>query len=146
MPASSADAEFLAQIAPASLRQIELGRLASGKASNGEVQAYGQTMFGDQQRLWTELKATASTKGLAYPDALDEPSRTAVEELGQASGPDFDQRYLRQMVMEHQRMISLLDRYAAQGKDRGLQAWIARALPTFRRHLAMAETLLRSRS
>lgn len=142
----AAEADFVAQAAKSGQLAVELGRVAMRKSADALVQNYGKSMATEHQAAGDRLKKVADARGYAVPTLLDEQGQLLVEDLQKATGKDFDHRYVRQMVAEHRRVIGEFEKYAAEGQDSELKAWVTETLPVLKTHLAKAEEIQRSMS
>src|ERR1051326_6076917 len=68
---ASADETFVTKAAQGGLAEVKLGTLATQKASNADVKAFGQQMVDDHSKANDELKQLASTKGITLPTDID---------------------------------------------------------------------------
>ena len=130
----SADVEFVRKAAEGAMKEVELGKLASEKASNFEVRAFGKQMVADHSKSKAELMALAS---LPPPSAPAKPE----EDLAGLSGSAFDRAYMARMVADHQATVELFETEARDGKDDALRTWAADKLPTIRGHLEKAQLI-----
>ncbi len=69
---SSADKTFVMKAAQGGMLEVQLGQLASDKASSQDVKDFGAKMVTDHGKAGDELKSIATTKGLTLPDKLDD--------------------------------------------------------------------------
>jgi len=67
---SSADNAFVAKAAQGGMAEVELGNLATQKASDQKVKDFGQRMVDDHTKANDELKALATSKGTALPASI----------------------------------------------------------------------------
>src|SRR6476469_9731521 len=67
----SADQTFVTKAAQGGLAQVQLGTLATQKAANADVKAFGQQMVDDHSKANDELKQLASSKGITLPTDVD---------------------------------------------------------------------------
>ncbi len=67
---SSADREFVRKAAEGGLAEVELGQLATEKASSQDVKQFGQRMVSDHSQANTQLKEIAAQKGVTLPMSL----------------------------------------------------------------------------
>ncbi|MGH2414845.1 MAG: DUF4142 domain-containing protein, partial [Microcystaceae cyanobacterium] len=58
--------------------------------------------------------------------------------LSKLSGATFDRELMNQMVIDHQKTVSLFEQEAQQGQDPDLKAWAAQTLPILKDHLRLA--------
>ena len=86
----SRDAKFMKHVARDGMAEVELGRLASQRASSGTVKQFAQQMITDHSRANDELMQLAEQKGVEVPTALDRKHKKAYDRLAKLSGPDFD--------------------------------------------------------
>jgi len=132
---TAADRSFLADAAKGNQMEIDLGKLAQQQASSRDVKSFAATMVRDHTRLGATMKAK-------FGDAVDAASSPTPPELTGKSGHDFDKAYMDLMVSDHEKDIAKFEQ-AASGADHGASVHKAAkdALPTLRRHGAMAKTV-----
>src|SRR3954469_24344004 len=65
------DKKFIRQAAEGGMAEVELGRLATEKASSEDVKKFGERMVNDQSKANDELKQIASSKGVDLPNDLN---------------------------------------------------------------------------
>jgi len=121
------------------MAEVELGRLATEKASNDQVKQFGQRMVADHGKASTELKALAQQKGITLPADLDSKHKQTVDKLSKLSGAAFDQAYMEEMRKDHKKDVSEFKQQAMSGSDPDVKAWAASTLPTLQEHMQMAE-------
>jgi predicted outer membrane protein len=68
---AGADRKFVLEAARGNMTEVELGKLASERASSDAVKQFGQRMATDHGKAYDELKDLAQQKGLALPADLD---------------------------------------------------------------------------
>jgi putative membrane protein len=141
--ASAADERFMMDVARGSLAEVELGKLASEKASDPKVKEFGQRMQQDHTKASDELKALAQGKNITLPADLDAKHKATHDRLAKMSGQAFDRAYAREMVTGHQRMLTMFRRESQTGKDPEVKAWAAKMVPSVQEHLTMAQGLNR---
>jgi len=138
---SMADKTFIKKAAQGGLAEVELGKLATEKASNEEVKKFGQRMVDDHTKANDQLKDVAAQKHIdlpTEPTAKDKATKARLEKL---SGERFDLAYMRDMVMDHKTDVSEFARESQSAKDPALKNFARRTLPTLRQHLKEAEKL-----
>jgi putative membrane protein len=139
------------------MAEVKLGELASQKARNADVKAFGRMMVQDHTKAGEELKQLASQHNIQAPAALDDEHRDKIDRLSKLQGAEFDREYMTQMVDDHENTIEALeDRLEKQGTDENptytakqndnrvdaaLNAWAAKTAPTVRKHLERARQL-----
>lgn len=139
------------------MTEVKLGELASQKAQNADVKAFGRMMVQDHTKAGEELKQVATQHNIPAPTELDDDHRDKVERLSKLQGAEFDREYMNQMVDDHQNTLEALeDRLDKEGTDENptytpkkndnrvdmqLNQWAAKAVPTVQKHLARAKQL-----
>lgn len=130
---------FMHQAAIGGLAEVELGRLASEKASSDEVKQFGQRMVTDHSKANTELQTLAQKKGVTLPTELDAKHKKTVEKLSKLSGAAFDRAYMDEMRKDHKKDVSAFKQQSTSGSDPEVKSWAAATLPTLQEHMQMAE-------
>jgi len=141
----------------ANMAEVKLGELASQKATNADVKAFGRMMVQDHTKAGDQLKQIASAQNIQPPTDLDDKHRDLQEKLSKAQGADFDREYMDAMVDGHQDVLNKLeDRVDKSGDDKApsyapkktddqfetkLNQWAADSAPVVNKHLERAKQL-----
>jgi putative membrane protein len=164
--AARSDAQaFVNDMTIAGLAEVQLGKMATERAANPDVKAFGQMMVDDHTKAGNELKQVASQLKLQQPAQLDQKHKQLADKLSQLQGADFDREYMNAMVQGHQEVLGKLRARAdikvpapgaaagqhAAGEhpagagspavghgEQALTQWAAKALPTVQKHLDRA--------
>jgi putative membrane protein len=149
VPASQAeidsqDQQFAIQAAQGGMAEVELGRLAAQKAASPVIQNYGQQMVQEHTQVNNQLKQLAAKKGIKLPTDVDPQKESTKARLSKLSGADFDREYINQMVVDHQKTVSLFEQQAKNGQDPELKAWATQTLPNLQAHLRQAVSTQRN--
>jgi putative membrane protein len=159
-PALTDARTFITQMAIAGMAEVQLGKLATERAENAEVKAFGQMMAKDHTQANAELAQVAKQMNVQVPTQLDQKHRDLIDRLSKLRGAAFDREYMSAMVPGHEEVAAKL---RAQGgtqtqstsprqgtrsvgtsgsqSDQALAQWAAKALPTVEQHLARAKEL-----
>ena len=137
----SADKKFVTEAAEGNLAEVELGKLASEKASNDAVKQFGQRMVNDHGKATEELAKLAQDKGVSTPSGLDSKHQKLRDRLAKLSGAEFDRAYVDEMVKDHRKDVKEFQREADKGKDADVKAWAAKTLPTLQDHLKQIQDI-----
>jgi putative membrane protein len=137
-PARAADEAWVMKVAKGGMAEVELGKLASEKASNDAVKQFGQRMVTDHSKANDELKALADSKKITLPAEIAPEDKALRDRLMKLSGPAFDRAYMRAMVSDHVKDVGEFRRESKAGKDADVKAWAGKTLPTLEEHLKMA--------
>ncbi|RNI28651.1 DUF4142 domain-containing protein [Rufibacter latericius] len=132
---------FVAEAASGGLFEVELGRLASSKATDPRVKQLGQLMMDHHTQTNTQLKQIADLKNLMVPTTLGEDHQEAYNTVMSSSGAAFDKAYVEALVKDHKEAIEQYEEMSEGGKDMELKAFAGKSLPTLRAHLEQVEQL-----
>lgn len=135
------DKTFVKKAAEGGLAEVELGQLATQKASSEEVKKFGQRMVDDHTKANDQLKQVAAQEHInlpTEPSAKDKATKARLEKL---SGEQFDRAYMRDMLKDHRTDVSEFAHEARMGKDPAVKSFAESTLPTLREHLKEAEKL-----
>ena len=135
------DKKFVREAAEGGLAEVELGKLATEKASSEEVKKFGQRMVDDHSKANEELKQVASSKGLNLPEDLSPKDKMLKERLAKLSGSAFDKAYMNNMVKDHKKDVADFSREGSSGADPDVKQFAAKTLPTLKDHLREAERI-----
>ena len=136
---AAADKAFVMEAAQGGMAEVELGRLATEKASNADVKQFGQRMVDDHGKANDELKGLAAQKKVTLSTELDAKHKETRDRLSKLSGDAFDKAYMADMVADHNKDVAAFARVSKTAKDADLKAWAGKALPTLQEHQQMAK-------
>jgi putative membrane protein len=106
---SSADKDFVNDLAIAGTAEVELGRMAAERGANPEVKKFGNMMVDDHTAAGDKLKTIATQHNIAWPTALDDKHRDLRDKLAKLSGAEFDREYMSAMVDGHETVAGKLE-------------------------------------
>lgn len=132
------DRNFIEKAAEGGKEEVELGRLAQGKASNDAVKQFAQRMVEDHGNANKELMQLAANKGVKLDDKAPKKN-SMMNRLSKLQGADFDREYVKEMVKDHKKDVAEFRRMHSGAVDPNLKAWIDKTLPTLEDHLKMIE-------
>jgi putative membrane protein len=137
-PLLAADETFVTKAAQGGMAEVELGKLATEKASTDAVKQFGQRMVDDHSKANDELKTLAQSKNITLPTDIGAKHKAVHDRLMKLSGAAFDQAYMKAMVSDHVEDVNEFKTESKSGKDAAVKAWAAKTLPTLEEHLKMA--------
>ena len=135
---SDADRAFIRKAAQGGAAEVELGTLASQRASRPVIKDFGARMVKDHSAANAELATLARTKGVDVPTTLDLGHQAVRDRLMALRGPEFDRAYMQEMVKDHAETVADFERASQTASDPDVRSWAASELPTLREHLALA--------
>jgi putative membrane protein len=140
---SEADTRFALAAAEGGMLEVELGRLASTKTANVEVQEFASRMVTDHSRGNAELTEIASGRSLMLPtqEQVKAKHQELIAKLEKLEGAAFDREYMAAMVKDHDKDVALFEKQAKNGRDVALAEFARKTLPTLREHQKMAKQI-----
>ena len=133
------DSSFITKAAQGGMAEVELGKLATERASNSAVKDFGQRMVTDHTKANEQLKTVAANKGVNLPEGLDAKDQATLNRLSKLNGAAFDRAYIDDMVKDHKADVAEFQKEADRGDDADIKAFASKTLPTLQDHLRMAE-------
>jgi putative membrane protein len=123
------------------MAEVELGKLATEKASNDDVKKFGQRMVDDHSKANDQLKQLASQKGVTVPSDLEAKDKALKDRLSKLSGTEFDRAYMKNMVRDHNKDVAEFRKESKSAKDNDLKNFASQTLPTLEDHLKQAKSI-----
>jgi putative membrane protein len=134
--------DFWTKAAQGGIAEVELSRVADGKAQNAEVKDFARMMITDHTKANEELKSLAAKKNVMLPTEMDGEHQAIMANLKNLSGAEFDRSYVETMVNDHEKTVALFEKQANENNaDAELKAFAAKTLPTLRTHLEMIKNI-----
>jgi putative membrane protein len=128
--------------------EIALGKLASTKATNASVKAYGKEMVKDHSAMMTEMHTLMGKLNAKADSTWDDAKSIAsdgtdkLRELtDKAAGADWDKNYIENQIDTHQRVLSKLTDAAKNNTDKTVTDALAKATSKVQEHLTKAQAL-----
>ena len=103
---SGADKDFFKKAASGGMMEVELGQMAQSKGQSQEVKDFGSKMVTDHGKANDELKSLAQQKQWTMPTKMERKHKSMVDKLTKASGPEFDKKYMTEMVKDHKKDVA----------------------------------------
>ena len=132
---------FWMTAAQGGMAEVELGKIASTKASNAEVKNFAKMMVEDHSKANAELKSIAAKKNLTLPTTLDSGNQATMDELRNLVGDEFDREYVTAMVDDHEADVQMFESQSLDDSDPDAKAFAAKTLPTLKKHLEMIKAI-----
>jgi putative membrane protein len=146
------DAQIASIVVTANQVDIDAGRLASSRSTDGEVKAFAQLMVTDHtgvNKAATELAAKLNVKPQGNPtsQSLNDDGAKNLAHLKTLKGAAFDKSYIDHEVAYHQQVIDALDKtLIPSATNAELKALLVKVRPAFVAHLEHAKRLQASSS
>lgn len=141
MPRKVDDKKFVKETALGGMAEVEMGKLATQKASSEAVKQFGQRMVDDHSKANEQLKQAAAKSNIEIPAALDSKHQSHIDKLAKLSGPEFDKAYVKNQVKDHKHDVDKFKDEAQNGSDPNVKQFAMATLPTLQEHLTAVEDL-----
>jgi len=139
--ANTQDKLFAQLLVSGGLAEVELGKLADGKAQSDSVRQFARRMVQDHSKANDELASLAKQADIPLPAQLNSDDRALRAELEQPQGGAFDLTYVSGQIVSHQKAAVLLQYEIGQGQNAGIQKFATKTLPAVLAHLEMARAI-----
>jgi len=133
------DRDFVAHMAKGGFAEVKLGELAEKRAANPKVKEFGARMVKYHTDANNKLSEVARAQKIAVAAGLDQESRQMFMDLSRLQGEEFDRHYMKMMVEDHEKDVSMVEDYAKKAMDPAIKKFCEDTLPTLREHLKMAK-------
>lgn len=128
--------------------EIALGKLASTKATNSQVKAFGSQMAKDHHTMMGDLHARLGKLNAVLDTTWDDAKNLAgdgtekLKELTEKEkGADWDKNYIESQIDMHQRVLDKLTDAAKSTTDSTLTAALAKTTAKVQEHLTKAQSI-----
>ena len=140
--AAMSPADFVKTAAASDTFEIESSKLAEKMSKSGAVKDFARMMITAHTKSTADLKAAAAklTPAVVVTPELN-PEQTADMDALKAAGADFDKVYAQKQVAGHQKTLSAMQDYAANGTAAPLKAFAQHTAPIVSGHLDKAKQL-----
>ena len=135
------DTEFLRRANAATRGEVQMSQVAAAQAVDAEVRAQAGRLGADYGRNSDQLGALAKSKSVELPTALESGYQSAVDDLKNLKGQDFDLAYMKAVRTDHEMLVGLFEGAAAHANDADIRQYAADTLPVLQAHLAKAQQL-----
>lgn len=136
------DKDFVHDGLKANHMEIQMGQLAQQRGQSDQVKQYAQRLIQDHQKARQQLQQIAQSRGVEIK--LEDPQERAKEvseKLADASGAEFDKKFMEDQVKHHEKDIKKFEEFAREAKDPQLKQFATQALPILRQHLEWAQQI-----
>ena len=133
------DSNVIAHMIAGDSLEVELANLAIARSTNPQiVEAARQLLADHTASLNKEREMVVSEKIPPVPhpnDHGDDHLISALNELRNLSGADFDRAWLRHQIMHHEMHLKMVEGLEDVSKDNDLEDWVEESYTPVRSHL-----------
>jgi putative membrane protein len=98
-------------------------------------------MVEDHGKANDKLLEHAKGPKIGVVASLTKDRQAAYSNLSKLSNGDFDREYMKMMVEDHEKAVTLYQSYAKHGRHDGLRTFASDTLPTVKAHLKEARAI-----
>ena len=122
--------------------EVRAGKIASAKGQSEAVKQFAQRMVEAHTKSLEQLKRIVQAEKIntKLPAKLDAEHQAFIDRLYE-SYEDFDKTYLKQEVLNHKGLNSLLKEYAKSGENKTVKTFAVSALPGLKQQIQDARAL-----
>lgn len=136
--------EFVKKAAVSNKFEVASSELALERAQNPAVRQFAEHMIRDHRKAGKELQTAVEKTELAVgmPDTLDDKHAEMMQELGDASGAEFDRKYVQMQTAAHDEAVSLFENYVENDEaSADVRQFAEKTLPVLKEHDRQAQQL-----
>ena len=133
------DNEFMMSAAHSDQNEIQQSKMALAKGVTGMAKEMANKMIADHTKSTADLKKIAAKKGVTLPTQMDAEHKAMAPAMEKLSGKDFEQKYMAQMMADHQKTANTMMAHEKMTQDADLKAFIGKTVPVVEQHLGMAK-------
>ncbi|MFG2061430.1 DUF4142 domain-containing protein [Micromonospora sp. NPDC048871] len=131
---SEQDTQYLQAIHQVNLYEVKAGELAQKKAQDQQVKDLAQMIVTDHKDLDQQVKDLAGQLNVQLPKEPTPDQRTALDQLNNASGEEFDRLWVTQGLAGHLQAIQATQTEISQGTEAQVVQLAQTALPVLQAH------------
>ncbi|MDG4796476.1 DUF4142 domain-containing protein [Micromonospora sp. WMMD1082] len=131
---SEQDTQYLQAIHQTNLYEIAAGELAQEKGQNQQVKELGQQFVTDHTELDQSVQDLAGQLNVELPSEPTSDQRSALDQLNNASGEEFDRLWVTQGLAGHLQAIQATQTEISQGTEPQVVELAQTALPVLQAH------------
>jgi putative membrane protein len=138
---STAQQQFVSQVAAENLLEVRLGEAARQRAMNPSVKQFAQRMVMDHTSMQKQWMAVARNNNIEFKADLSPRQVQQAGQLGTLKGAEFDRAYMSLMVQNHQEAVSNFQTQRNSNYPADMRQLIETGLPLLQEHLRTAQQI-----
>jgi putative membrane protein len=136
---SQMDRDFMTKASYANNSEVAAGGVATVKAMDTAVKAFGAFMVTEHTTAQTELQTIADS--IMLPTTPDSVHIMMLQKMQTLSGHTFDTAYIKSQIQGHNTALVLFQQEADYGGNTKLRNYASQNLPHIRLHLQLADSI-----
>jgi putative membrane protein len=138
------DKAFVRKAMEGGMAEVQLGQLASEKASSDDVKQFGQKMVDDHTKLNEQMQPVAQQLGVNPPKQLSKKDQETKAKLQSLSGTEFDNEYIKLMLKDHKKDAAEFKEEAQRTQNPAVQQAAQQGSQVIDQHLQLIEQIAQS--
>jgi putative membrane protein len=143
---SAADKKFLTEAAEAGMAQVQLGQLATQKASSDDVKKFAQRMVDEHGKVNEKLAQIAASSSVVLPSQLSAGDQMIKDKLNSLSGAAFDKAYMDIMLKDHDDDVAAFLHEAQIGSSSNVADLAKSTVPVLESHLDNLRSIIKNQN
>lgn len=120
--------------------ELNASKLAESHSQNTHLKKYAAATVTDHTAIGDELEKIAIINKIRGGDSLSAGHQTAIANLSNLSGIQFDKAYVDLMIADHETAVKLYSK-ATDDRIEDIQSFARKTLPVLRMHLDSANAI-----
>ncbi len=138
---SIGDQAFVRSVMESDVAEVQLGQLAQEKSQSDDVKQFGQRMVENRKRLDDQLAPIAKQLDVGQPKGPSKKDKELIAKLETLSGPQFDEEYIRAVVIGHRKDVKNFKSASQGAQDPNVQQAAKMDAPVIEQHLQTIEQI-----
>jgi putative membrane protein len=140
------DKQYAQAMAARGIMEIKLGQLALDKADNADVKAVAHRMIKDYLN-WNDGMAKAAVRlKIQLPSDVDAKQKAAFDRISGLSGAAFDQAYLKEVIHQQTKALTMSHQEASEGSVSGFHHFAGIVVSNLQDQIEMARRALEAQT
>jgi putative membrane protein len=137
----SDDAKFIIKAAEINLAEINIGRLATQRASRQDIRQFAQKLVQDHSMNLNQLNQMANRNNWKNGERMDQEHQQLFQKLAGMQGPAFDKEFLQTTVDGHKKVAEIFKHASEHCKNAEIKQYATQSLAVIRQHEQEAQRL-----
>lgn len=120
--------------------EIRLSMIAQRVSHDSRVLSFAKMMVNDHMNALEGLKKLGKKELVNQGDGISAQHKKMIDSISKLSGTEFNKAYMRQMVIDHEKTVSLF-KEGSENRDNAVQSYAGKTLPTIQMHLDSAKAI-----
>ena len=139
---SSKDRKTMVKLGQGNTSEVDLAKDVLPNATSPDVKEFAQRMIDDHSKAFDRLSELAKAEKVTLKTGMDaEHKKFAAKLAKEKAGAAYDRTYIEQMVKDHEKDRSDVEKAIKATKNIELKAFEGKELDTIKAHLKLAEEI-----